>query len=239
MAPNAQSRRFCGLVPLLPEAGIIYCSVLGGTAKGHLKRAPDFSRRCKYELLVYTRTEALGRGNQNEHQVQTSRHCGRPGLAGRRSAAFAAGPGTNVLTAAQQQPGLTAGLSTGTPLPTGVYEVGILDWGTHANTAFEAGVLIPINLIWSTPWEILGGRPFFQFANAEAYVAKNNTPVAGHSLYLSGNFENVLGVGMGWNLGNGFRVTIEEEYYPGIATRSAPQDYAHVLAGRRDRLARR
>ncbi len=140
------------------------------------------------------------------------------------SSAFAAG---NLLTSAQQQPGLTAGLSTGTPLPTGVYEVGILDWGSHAGTGFEAGVLVPINLIWSTPWEILGGRPFFQFANAEAYIAKPNQSGVGpaNALYLSGNFENVLGVGMGWNLGNGFSVTIEEEYYPGIKNQIAPQNY--------------
>lgn len=137
------------------------------------------------------------------------------------------------LPAALQQPGLTAGIATGAPLPVGLFEVAIFDYGVRSGgTGTSAGypggtditVGVPINLIWSTPYEFLGGRAFFQFANAEANVGIGSR---GATLaYLSGVYINVLGAGMGWNLGGGFSATIEEEVYLPVSSGVGPENFA-------------
>ena len=142
--------------------------------------------------------------------------------------AFAGG-----LPAALQQPGLTAGIATGAPLPVGLFEVAIFDYGqrtggTGSNAGQTGGldviVGVPINLIWSTPYEFLGGRAFFQFANAEAAVGLGSRGAT--VAYLSGVYINVLGAGMGWNLGGGFSATIEEEVYLPVSSGIGPENFA-------------
>eukprot|EP00611_Tribonema_gayanum_P007387 TRINITY_DN16755_c0_g1_i1.p2 TRINITY_DN16755_c0_g1~~TRINITY_DN16755_c0_g1_i1.p2 ORF type:complete len:106 (+),score=13.34 TRINITY_DN16755_c0_g1_i1:178-495(+) len=58
-----------------------------------------------------------------------------------------------------KQPGETAGLASGAPLPEGVYFVNTLDWGARRLPGEDAKLLVDIPVIaWSTPWTILGGN---------------------------------------------------------------------------------
>lgn len=71
------------------------------------------------------------------------------------TAASAAG---NILPATAQ-PGETAGLAMGAPLPEGVYFVNTLDWGVRKikGEDLKLGVTIPV-IAWSTPWTLFGGN---------------------------------------------------------------------------------
>ncbi len=64
---------------------------------------------------------------------------------------------TAAYAGATAQPGETAGLAMGAPLPEGVYFVNTLDWGVRKlpGEDIKVGVDIPV-IAWSTPWSFLG-----------------------------------------------------------------------------------
>jgi len=58
-----------------------------------------------------------------------------------------------------KQPGETAGLAAGAPLPEGVYFVDTLSWGVKRIPGEDIKVLVNVPVIaWSTPWTIFGGN---------------------------------------------------------------------------------
>jgi hypothetical protein len=78
------------------------------------------------------------------------------------------------------QPGETAGLAAGAPLPPGFYFIDTTDWGaadtSKGNTG--VGVTIPV-LAWSTPWKILNARLGFLVA-APAIEVETTGPDGGY-----------------------------------------------------------
>ena len=92
------------------------------------------------------------------------------------------------------------GLALGAPLPEGVYALHISSYGSTGgvSTAYSA----PLWLVWSTPWEIAGGRLGFSTYTGVADVW---TPAGG----VADSFLNTLVEGhLGWNLHNGFNVSV-------------------------------
>ncbi|MFD1702813.1 transporter [Methylopila henanensis] len=74
--------------------------------------------------------------------------------------AFALGAMTTAAFAgATAQPGETAGLAAGAPLPEGLYFVNTFSWGSIDTPGKDTKLLVDIPLIaWSTPWQIFGGN---------------------------------------------------------------------------------
>ena len=120
-------------------------------------------------------------------------------------AAALAASSTAALAGSELPSGSLTGLALGAPLPEGIYALHIDSYGSGGvrgagvtNVAYSA----PLWLIWSTPWQIAGGRLGFSTmtAIADAWAPGGsgtdsflNTLVEGH---------------LGWNLHNGFNVSV-------------------------------
>ena len=124
-------------------------------------------------------------------------------------AAALAASSTAALAGSELPSGSLTGLALGAPLPEGIYALHIDSYGSGgarsaqgapgvSNLAYSA----PLWLIWSTPWQIAGGRLGFSTmtAIADAWAPGGsgtdsflNTLVEGH---------------LGWNLHNGFNVSV-------------------------------
>jgi|EndMetStandDraft_8_1072994.scaffolds.fasta_scaffold235809_2 hypothetical protein len=95
--------------------------------------------------------------------------------------------------ASTTQPGETAGVAAGAPLPPGLYFVNTLSWGERNDV--DVVVEIPV-LAWSTPWHFLGAR--VQFLLATPYVATDAVD----------GWYNVYGAAqLAWDLGEGWGVS--------------------------------
>ena len=73
------------------------------------------------------------------------------------SALALAASSTAAFAASELPAGATTGLALGAPLPEGVYAISqspAMALAQHGNLAYA----IPVWLIWSTPWQIAGGR---------------------------------------------------------------------------------
>ena len=81
------------------------------------------------------------------------------------------------LAGSELLPGITAGLALGAPLPEGVYDISI---GAVQQRAAIGGVeaALPVWLIWSTPYQIAGGRIGFDGTMAWANVDSQLTAPA-------------------------------------------------------------
>jgi hypothetical protein len=101
------------------------------------------------------------------------------------------------------QPGETAGLAAGTPLPPGFYFIDTTDWGVRdgqpLGSKTAVGVTIPI-IAWSTPWKILGAR--LSFLAATPAVEAGNT--ANIFPYSEGMYNPAAAAKLTWDLGGGF-----------------------------------
>ena len=85
---------------------------------------------------------------------------------------------TAALAGSELPQGLTTGIALGAPLPEGVYDITFGSYGSRGNTAnSNLAYAIPVWLIWSTPWQIAGGRILLDTATG---VADAWTPAAGH-----------------------------------------------------------
>ncbi len=94
--------------------------------------------------------------------------------------------------------GATTGLALGAPLPEGVYAISQASYGSSANN--NLSYAIPVWLIWSTPYQIAGGRIAIDTATA---IADSWGAVTGDS------FLNTLVEGsIAWNLGNGWNASL-------------------------------
>lgn len=103
--------------------------------------------------------------------------------------------------------GLTTGLTIGMPLPEGVYDITVANYGSQGpNSAFPTGnneaYALPVWLVWWTPWQIAGGRVVLDTVTGIGDLWKpgqTGTDSFGNTLVNSG---------IGWNLGNGWGVSL-------------------------------
>ncbi|HTZ71610.1 MAG TPA: transporter [Acetobacteraceae bacterium] len=103
----------------------------------------------------------------------------------------ASGP---VFAGSIQEPGETAGVALGPPLPPGAYFVNFLNYGVHdSDPRLATTVDIPI-LLWSTPWTLLNGRVSLGVSTplADANVS--------HAFDRAGWYYPEIIYGLGWNL---------------------------------------
>ena len=105
------------------------------------------------------------------------------------------------LAGSELLPGITAGLALGAPLPEGVYDISI---GAVQQRTTIGGVeaALPVWLIWSTPYQIAGGRIGLDGTMAYASVDTNVPLVGGANGFQNGLTEATIK----WNLQNGFNV---------------------------------
>lgn len=119
------------------------------------------------------------------------------------------------------QPGETAGVAAGAPLPPGFYFVDTTDWGVQdgARNNTAVGVTIPV-LAWSTPWKILNARLGFLVATPAIEVG-----TTGPGGSYAESFYNPLFSGfLSWDLGGGFGFTYLLGAYIGINSSVAAVD---------------
>ncbi|MBB4198546.1 hypothetical protein GGD83_002347 [Rhodoblastus sphagnicola] len=108
-------------------------------------------------------------------------------------------------------PGETAGLDLASPLPEGVYFVNIGSVGSLRSAKGEGAFDYNVPaLVWSTPWNILGGRLTFLGAAPEVSLDSKS------SLYARGIYNPLLAGQLRWNLGNGFSASYLAGAYIGI-----------------------
>ncbi len=103
--------------------------------------------------------------------------------------------------------GLTTGLTIGMPLPEGVYDISIANYGSQApNSVYTTGnneaYSLPVWVVWWTPWQIAGGR-----------VVLDTVTGIGDLWQPGGTGKDSFGntlvdSGIGWNLGNGLGVSL-------------------------------
>jgi hypothetical protein len=125
------------------------------------------------------------------------------------------------------QPGETAGLAAGAPLPPGFYFIDTTDWGV-ANTPggkTAVGVTIPV-LAWSTPWKVLGARVGFLLAAPalESGFSSDN-PALTPSKYQESVYNPLLSGFLAWDLGGGFSFSYMLGAYIGVNDTLAGSDH--------------
>jgi hypothetical protein len=105
---------------------------------------------------------------------------------------------STALAGSVTQPGETAGLATGAPLPQGLYFTNTADWGCrNTSPASCLGITIPI-VSWSTPWTFLGARVQFFTVTPVIETGVINTS------YNASVFNPAIFGQLAWDLGNGF-----------------------------------
>ena len=121
--------------------------------------------------------------------------------------AVAAAPCGAAFAGSELQPGTTTGLAIAAPLPEGVYDITLPNWGARAtHPATDVGVLTPAWIVWSTPWTLFGGRLGFDAAAPVAQVSIDN-PVG---LNKAGWANPLAEMSLKWDLGNHFYFGIHE-----------------------------
>ena len=116
---------------------------------------------------------------------------------------------TSALALSELPAGITTGLALGAPLPEGVYDISIASYGS--SSANNLAYAVPVWLIWSTPYQIAGGRIALDTATAVADTWGNTTTGAGLAAAGSGadSFLNTLVEGsIAWNLGGGWNASL-------------------------------
>jgi len=94
-------------------------------------------------------------------------------------------------------PGITTGIALGAPLPQGFFILQLPSYGYSENGANIAAI-VPAWMIWSTPWDVLGGHVMFDFATPMPNVNV-------HGVLNRGGFSNpILDAQLKWNLGGGW-----------------------------------
>ncbi len=141
-------------------------------------------------------------------------------------AAALAASSTATLAGSTLPAGITTGIALGAPLPEGVYDISIGSYGSSrdGNLAYA----LPVWLIWSTPWQIAGGR-----------IALDTTTAIADAWATGGigkdSFLNTLVEGsIAWNLHNGFNVSLRAgAWLPSeqLLPRALGRDYTAFTGG--------
>lgn len=137
------------------------------------------------------------------------------------------------------QPGETAGIALGTPLPPGFYFDDTSSWGVRnvGGVKESMGVTIPA-ILWSTPWKVLGARVGFIVATPAAEAGTTSGvmptpmgPVAVPATYSEGMYNPVIDGFLAWDLGGGFGFSYMLGAYIGVSD-SAVADQSSFLVNR-------
>ena len=114
------------------------------------------------------------------------------------SALALAAASTSAFANSELPAGATTGLALGAPLPEGVYAISQASYGSSASN--NLAYAIPVWLIWSTPYQIAGGRIAIDTATAVADSWKG---------VVDDSFLNTLVEGsIAWNLGGGWNASL-------------------------------
>ena len=113
---------------------------------------------------------------------------------------------TAALATSEMPAGITTGIALGAPLPEGVYDISIASYGGQKSaTSVDARNLayaLPVWLIWSTPWQIAGGRIMLDTTTAVADTWSPGSPGADSFLIT------LVEGSIAWNLGNGWNASV-------------------------------
>ncbi len=98
--------------------------------------------------------------------------------------------------------GITTGLALGAPLPEGVYDISIASYGSSNEVLGNVAYAVPVWLIWSTPWQIAGGRVMLDTLTgvADAWTTGN--------VGIDSWMNTLVDAGIAWNLHNGFNLSL-------------------------------
>jgi hypothetical protein len=125
---------------------------------------------------------------------------------------------TSALAGPTLPAGVTTGIALGAPLPEGIYDISIGSYGTRngsygpldgqlGNLAYA----IPVWLIWSTPWQILGGRIGFDTATGVADVWTPGNTFHGSvqdGIGIDSWLNTLMEGSIAWNFGNGWNASL-------------------------------
>jgi hypothetical protein len=118
------------------------------------------------------------------------------------SAVALAASSTAALALPELPAGTTTGLALGAPLPEGVYDISIASYGSANASLGNLSYAIPVWLIWSTPFQIAGGRIALDTATAVADVSSPSGPG------IDGWLNTLVEGSIAWNLGNGWNASL-------------------------------
>ena len=108
---------------------------------------------------------------------------------------------TAALAGSELPQGLTTGIALGAPLPEGVYDISFGSYGSRGNGTYSnLAYAIPVWLIWSTPWQIAGGRILLDTATGVADLWTPGSMSNGADSWLN----TLVDAQIKWNLGNGW-----------------------------------
>jgi hypothetical protein len=99
--------------------------------------------------------------------------------------------------------GVTTGIALGAPLPEGVYDITIGSYGTRDAVLGNLTYAIPVWLIWSTPWQIAGGRIVLDTATGVADVWTPGN-IGGAGIGIDSWLNTLVEAQIKWNFGNGW-----------------------------------
>jgi hypothetical protein len=123
------------------------------------------------------------------------------------------------------QPGETAGIALGAPLPPGFYFVDTSNWGVRDVSGIKesVGVTIPI-IVWSTPWKVLGARvgflvatPALEVGTTSGIVPTRFGPVPVPATYNESMYNPFIGGSLAWDLGGGLGFSYILGAYIGVS----------------------
>jgi hypothetical protein len=111
---------------------------------------------------------------------------------------------TSALALSELPAGVTTGLALGAPLPEGVYDISVASYGSRNNglVTDNFAYALPVWLIWSTPWQIAGGRIALDTVTGVASISANN----GNS--YDSWLNTLLEGSVAWSLGNGWNASV-------------------------------
>ncbi len=118
---------------------------------------------------------------------------------------------TSALALSTLPAGVTTGIALGAPLPEGVYDITVGSYGTRNTTLGNVAYALPVWLIWSTPWQIFGGRIGFDTVTGVADVwTPNNAFIGGFQNGIgTDSWLNTLMEGsIAWSFGNGWNMSL-------------------------------
>ncbi len=144
---------------------------------------------------------------------------------------------TSALALSELPAGITTGIALGAPLPEGVYDISIGSYGSRNAVLGNLSYGLPVWLIWSTPWQIAGGRIAFDSTAAIADVWGNiGVPKAGITADSGmDSFLNTLVEGsIAWSLGNGWNASLRAgAWLPSEQTlvKAFDRDYTAFMGG--------
>jgi len=122
-------------------------------------------------------------------------------------------------------PGITAGVALGAPLPQGVFVLQLPSYGyTASQPGMNVAAIVPAWVIWSTPWDILGGHLMFDVASPMP-----NVTVHGRGAW--GGFSNpIIDAQLKWNLGGGWFGGVQAGVYLPLRNDLTPLGLARDFA---------